>query len=96
MGHTSLEKRPLGQSQASIGVAMSKPNKITRIIVEGEGGDDLTFYFDNSDEPWGIDEFVQGTRTRDGLEQIEAMIIDFNSMAERPFDPIEMRKGEQQ
>lgn len=69
---------------------------MTKIREIAISGDDLTFYFDDSDEPWGIDEFDQGTRTREGLEKIEAMIIDFNNMPKKPFDPFEMRKGEQQ
>lgn len=64
---------------------------MTKIREIAISGDDLTFYFDDSDEPWGIDEFDQGTRTRDGLEKIEAMIIDFNNMPEKPFDPMAMR-----
>lgn len=70
---------------------MSKPTKIIRIVVED---DDVTFYFKDSEEPWGIDEFLPDTRTREGLEKIEAEIIDFNHMPEKPFDPIEMRQNE--
>ena len=50
-------------------------NRIRGIVVEG---DDVSFYFDESDEAWSIEEFVQGTHTRERLEAIEAAILDFN------------------
>lgn len=55
----------------------SESSKIARIVVED---DDVTFFFEDNvtDEPWAIEEFVQGSRTREGLEKIEAAIIDFN------------------
>ena len=54
---------------------MAEQKKITGIVIEE---DDLTFYFEDSDEAWGIEEFVQDSLTRVSLEKIEAAVLDFN------------------
>lgn len=55
---------------------MSEQKKITGIVIEE---DDLTFYFEDSDQAWGIEEFVQESLTRIALEKIEAAVLDFNN-----------------
>ena len=55
---------------------MAEQKKITGIVIEE---DDLTFYFEGSDEAWGIEEFVQDSLTRVSLEKIEAAVLDFNN-----------------
>jgi hypothetical protein len=37
---------------------------------------DLTIWFQDSKEPWGIGEFTPGTDTGDLLEQLEADLLD--------------------
>jgi hypothetical protein len=51
--------------------------KISRIVIDNSG-DDVTFYFDGTDIGWNVGEFVQGTDTRNLLEDIEGAIIEFN------------------
>lgn len=54
----------------------SPENQIQMIVVKNR--DDVTFYFNGSEEPFGVDEFVKDTPTRRFLEAVEAAIIEFN------------------
>lgn len=55
---------------------MAEQTKIRGIVIED---DDLTFYFEGSEDPWGIGEFVQHSLTRVALEKVEAAVLDFNN-----------------
>jgi len=54
--------------------------KITRIEVDEN--DRCTFYFEGSNEPFAVSEFIIGTLTRKALESIEYEIQDYNSEVE--------------
>jgi len=52
-----------------------KAPKIRGIVIEG---DDVTFYFDDSDEAFNVSEFVAGTTTHEALSGIESAILSYN------------------
>lgn len=53
-----------------------KAPKIRGIVVEH---DDVTFYFEDSDEAFSVGEFIPDTPTRRALEEIERSVLDYNA-----------------
>lgn len=52
--------------------------KIVKIEIDTETND-VTFYFDDSPDPWNVREFNAGTPTHFSLSVIESRIIRFNN-----------------
>jgi len=48
-------------------------NTIRKIEVDAEGN--VTFWFFDSEEPWGIEEFEIGSDARERLERIEQAVL---------------------
>jgi hypothetical protein len=55
--------------------------KIRKIEVDLETND-ATFFFEDSDEPFAVSEFVIGSLTRCHLANIEYEIVDYNTEVE--------------
>lgn len=51
-------------------------NKLSKIVIEDY--DDISFYFQDSKEPFSSREFVPKSNTRNILEQIEELIFQLN------------------
>lgn len=53
------------------------PSKIRKIVIDDNN--DVTFFFEDSEEGFSAGEFTKGTYTRRCLEDIEYNIEDFNT-----------------
>lgn len=57
--------------------------KIKEIKVEGE---DVIFYFEGSDDPWSVQEFIPGSFSHTTFSKFEADILAFNKRWEAGND----------
>jgi hypothetical protein len=64
-----------------VGIAQDRIVKI-EVTFDAHGNQDVTFYYDSSDEPFNAGEFEPDTVTRRELEAIERAIARANKIME--------------
>lgn len=60
---------------------MDNPTKLTKIEIDPET-DDISFYFEGSDDPWSLKEFERASPTRNYLHEIIRTVKEYNEFAD--------------